>query len=309
MTTQAYHESFAGTGEVVRLAARSATALHPKTVTVFLDGSASGQRRTGQAAALARRWYAHLVGVHVMPGRTKLQPSHCYAVGHKAIDQVIGLARRLRSDADIDAASAGEEFTALCRQMEVDAEFRLIAEHMPAEEAILNSRHSDLVVVGHPEPHGLPNGMAQERLLLSGGAPLLVIPNDWQGGAIGRKVLIAWNGSREARRAVSDAIALLVGADSVIVLVIDAAERRAHGEEPGADLAAQLARHGVHVGVLAKKSNGMPVAELILRTAAEIEADLLVFGAYSHPRARELLLGGATRTLLTRMPVPVFVSR
>src|SRR4051812_49232244 len=120
MTTQAYHESFAGTGEVVRLAARSATALHPKTVTVFLDGSASGQRRTGQAAALARRWYAHLVGVHVMPGRTKLQSSHCYAVGHKAIDQVIGLARRLRSDADIDAASAGEEFTALCRQMEVD---------------------------------------------------------------------------------------------------------------------------------------------------------------------------------------------
>jgi nucleotide-binding universal stress UspA family protein len=309
MTTEAYHESFAGTGEVVPFAVRSATSLHPKTITVFLDGSASGERRAAQAAALARRWNAHLVGVHVMPVRTKLQPSHCYAVGHKAIDQVIGLAHRLRSDADTAARLAGEAFTALCRETDVDGEFRLIAKDVPAEEAILNSLHSDMVVVGHPEPNGLPDGMAQERLLLSSGAPLLVIPNDWQGDTIGRNVLIAWNGSREARRAVSDAIALLVAADSVTVLVIDAADRRAHGEEPGADLATLLVRHGAHVSVLAKASHGAPVAELILRTAAEIEADLLVFGAYSHRRARELLLGGATRTLFTRMPVPVFVSR
>jgi nucleotide-binding universal stress UspA family protein len=221
---------------------------------------------------------------------------------------VIDLGRKFRADGKAAAEALAEQFRALCARMDVAGEFRLIDEFDSAREAILNSLHSDLVVVGHPEPHGLPVGMAQEGLLASG-APLLVIPNDWQGDTIGDNVLIAWNASREARRAVSDAMSLLTAAKSVTVLVIDGADRRAHGQEPGADLALQLARHGVHVDVIGRKSNGSAIAELILAGAAEARADLLVFGAYSHARSLELLLGGATRTLLAQMPAPVFISR
>jgi nucleotide-binding universal stress UspA family protein len=284
------------------------TPLHPKTLTVFLDASPAGARRAAHAVALARRWGAHLVGVHIIQSNAPPHPWDCYAVGEKAIGQVIELGRKLHADGEAAAKVLAEQFKALCSKMNVAGEFRVIDEAEPAREAILHSLHSDLVVVGHPEPHGLPDGMAQEGLLASG-APLLVIPNEWRGDAIGDHVLVAWNASREARRAVSDAMSLLTAAKSVTVLVIDGAERRSHGQEPGVDLALQLARHGVHVDVVGKKSNGSPIAELILAGAAEAGADLLVFGAYSHARSRELVFGGATRTLLERMPLPVFVSR
>jgi nucleotide-binding universal stress UspA family protein len=89
---------------------------------------------------------------------------------------------------------------------------------------------------------------------------------------------------------------------------VDPSRGRRLGEEPGTDIALQLARHGVHLDVERVMSNGCPIAEVILARAVRIGSDLLVFGAYGHSRLRELLLGGTTRTLLAQMPVPVFVS-
>jgi nucleotide-binding universal stress UspA family protein len=252
---------------------------------------------------------AHLVGIHVLPAETALHPYDCYAAGRRAIDQVISGARQFHADADAAAAVLGKHFHDLLGRADVAGEFRLIARGEASREAVLSSLHSDLVVMGHPEPHGLPDGLSHEGMLMASGAPLLIVPNAWQRKTIGDNVLIAWNASREARRAVSDAMSFLAAAKTVSILVIDAAERRSHGEEPGADLALQLARHGAHVGVVRLASHGKPVAGLILAEAASSSADLLVFGAYSHTRAREILLGGATRTLLAEMPVPVLVSR
>jgi len=307
--TQDRLESLAHDGSAPHSIAHTATPLHPKTVTVFLDAGPAGKMRAAHVVALAQRWDAHLVGVHVVSAGTTMHPSSCYAVGEKAIDQVIAHGRKLHADAETVAALVGEHFRALCARMNVAGEFRLIGRGQPAEEAILNSLHSDLVVVGHPAPHGLPEDMPQERILLASGAPLLVVPNAWQGESIGDNILVAWNASREARRAVADAMAFLVAAKTVTVLVIDAAARRRHGEEPGADLALQLARHGVHVSVECVESSGSPIAAVILGYAARSGSDLLVFGAYSHARLTEVVLGGATRTLLAQMPVPVFVSR
>jgi nucleotide-binding universal stress UspA family protein len=104
-------------------------------------------------------------------------------------------------------------------------------------------------------------------------------------------------------------MAFLVAATAVTVLLIDPARRRRHGEEPGADIALQLARHGAHVNVERVISNGASIAQIILRHAVQSGSDLLVFGAYSHARLRQLLLGGTTRSLLAQMPVPIFVSR
>ena len=289
--------------------AHTAMTLCPKTVTVFLDASPSGKNRAAHAAALAQRWGAHLIGVDVVFCGETMHPSHSFARGEKAVKGVFAEQRRVDVDAEAAAAQLGEYFHALCAGLDVAGEFRPVGRGQPAEEAIVNSLHSDLVVVGHPRPSGLPDDISQERILFASGVPLLIVPNAWRGETIGENVLIGWNASRQARRAVSDAMTLLVAAKTVTVLVIDPAARRRHGEEPGTDLALQLARHGAHVTVEGVTSNGSPIAEVILRYAAQCGSDLLVVGAYSHARARELLLGGATRTLLAQMPVPVLVSR
>ena len=281
--------------------------LYPKTLTVFLDASPSGKLRAIHAAALAQRWDAHVIGVHVVFAGVRLDlPSESWAIGERAFQAMIAHEKRLRADAV--AAHVSEHFQALCTRWNVAGELRRIDSDQPAREALLSALHSDLVIVGHPEPNGLPDDLMLETILLASGVPLLVLPNAWLGEAIGNNVLIAWNASRKARRAKSDAMPFLVDAQAVTTLVVDPSRSRRHGEEPGADIALQLARHGVHLNVEREMSNGSPIAEVILTHALRSGADLLVFGAYGHSRLLELLLGGTTRTLLAQMPFPVFVS-
>jgi nucleotide-binding universal stress UspA family protein len=283
--------------------------MDPQTITVFLDASPSGERRARHAVALAQRWGSHVVGVHVVYAGVTLPLSMDFAVGHKAIHSVVAHAQRLDADAEASAAILGEHFRSLCVRFNVDGEFRPIGRRKTAAEAILDALHSDLAVVGHPQPHGLPDDMSPESILLASGVPLLIVPNAWNGHTIGDKILIGWNGSRGARRAISDSMGFLVAATSVTVLVVDSIERPEHGEEPGADIALNLARHGACVHVARMASNGAPIAQIILGEAVHNGSDLLVIGAYSHARWRELLFGGTTRTLLTETLVPVLVSK
>jgi len=283
--------------------------IDPKTIAVFLDASPSGKKRASYAAAMAQRWGARLVGVHVVFAGVTSHPSTSFVRGDEAIRRVIACEEQRGAAADATAALAGAHFRALCDRSNLPGEFRPIGRGKTAEEAILNSLHSDLVVVGHPEPNGLPDDMAPERILLASGVPLLIVPNAWHGKTIGERILIGWNASREARRAISDAMTFLVAARSVTVLVIDSAGCHRHGEEPGADIALHLARHGARVDVDRVVSNGASIARVILGYAEQSGSDLLVVGAYSHARLREILFGGATRTLLAQMPVPVLISR
>jgi nucleotide-binding universal stress UspA family protein len=120
---------------------------------------------------------------------------------------------------------------------------------------------------------------------------------------------VAWDASREATRAVNDAIPLLASATTVTVLSVDPAiGRTEHGDVPGADIALHLARHGVNVRVEQTVSGGIGIGDLLLSRASDLGADLLVMGAYGHSRLRELVLGGATRTMLKSMTLPVFMS-
>jgi nucleotide-binding universal stress UspA family protein len=292
-----------------RSAPSSQMRLYPKTLTVFLDASPSGKRRAIHAAALAKRWDAHVIGVHVVFAGVKLDPPcESWAIGERAIRAVIAHEKRLRVEAEAVVVHVSEHFQALCTTWNVAGELRRIDSDQPVQEAIQNALHSDLVIVGHPEPNGLPDDTMLETILLASGVPLLVIPNAWLGEAIGNNVVIGWNASRKARRAISDAMPFLVDARAVTTLVVDPSRDRRHGEEPGADIALQLARHGMHLDVERVVSNGCPIAEVILARAVRIGSDLLVFGAYGQSRMRELLLGGTTRTLLAQMPIPVFVS-
>jgi hypothetical protein len=124
-----------------------------------------------------------------------------YARGDKAIEEVIAYRDQLDADAEAVAIRVGEHFRGLCGSLNVSGEFRRIGRENRAEEAIRIAFHSDLIVVGRPEPHGLPDGMSAEKLLLASGTPTLIVPNTWKGEAIGNKILIGWNATRQARRA------------------------------------------------------------------------------------------------------------
>jgi nucleotide-binding universal stress UspA family protein len=283
--------------------------IHPKTITVFLDASSSGQRRAAHAAAFARRWDAHLVGVYVVFKGVTPHPSLAYARREKAIAGVIAHERRVEDACECTTAEVGEHFQALCAGLGVASEFLPIQRGRTTETAIINSLHSDLLVIGHPEPSGLPDDMSADRILLASGVPLLIIPNDWKGERIGDRIMIGWNASPEARRAVSDAMCLLVAADSVTALIVDPEGCKWLGQETGCDISKHLSRHGAHVEVEQVASKGRPIAEVILDRAGKAGTDLLVVGARNPAHLREILFGNATRTLLTKMPVPVLISR
>ncbi|HZC17891.1 MAG TPA: universal stress protein [Caulobacteraceae bacterium] len=283
--------------------------IDPKTITVFLDASESGERRASHAAAFAQRWGAHLVGAYVVYNSAKTPPSMAYALSEKAIAGVIARERRVENACECTAGEVCEHFLEMCARLGVSAEFRKIDRGNPAQAAIVNSLHSDLLIIGHPQPSGLPDEISAEKMLVASGVPVLIVPNDWRGQTIGDKVMIGWNSSPEARRAISGAMSFLVAAKSASVLIVDPAAFKGLNEAAGCDIAQHLGRHGARVQVEEATSRGRPIAEVILDRARQSGADLLVVGARNRAHLREILFGSATRTLLSKMPVPVLISQ
>jgi len=181
----------------------------------------------------------------------------------------------------------------------------------PQNVVALHARHADLSVVPHA-PRERPESSAAHDLfhdlLLHSGRPVLVVPD---GAAVtgGGRAVIAWKPSREAARAVHDALPLLRHAGSVDVLVVDPEpDETGYGEDPGADIAAHLARHGLRVEVVARPRMNFSTAYAVLDHARSVGAGLLVAGGYGRSRFRELLLGGATRELLQGTHLPILFS-
>ncbi len=137
---------------------------------------------------------------------------------------------------------------------------------------------------------------------------VLVVPEDHASEHVGRSVVIGWNASMEASRAITGALPLLTTARSVLVAVINPQQLAGrHGEQPGADLATWLARHGAAVEVVRERSEAGTAAAL-MGLARDANADLLVAGAYGHSRYREWIAGGVTRSLLEDMTVPLLMA-
>jgi nucleotide-binding universal stress UspA family protein len=278
-----------------------------KSIGVFVDATPEGEKRIDYAAMLAHQSGAHLAGIHVVSAGRPDHRSDYYVIGEKAIRA--SLAWEKAAD-EAATTTVRRRFEAISAKRDLSAEFRIIRRGGPDEDLILSSLHSDLVVIGQRELLDLPGYLSPERLLLASGAPILVVPSDWKSEPIGQKILVGWNASREARRAVADALPFLITAASVTLLVVDPNERAdRHGEEPGADIALYLARHGAHVEIEQVVSQGSPVADVILSYAADHGMDMIVIGAYSHARSVELVFGGVTRTLLKQARIPILMSR
>jgi len=172
-----------------------------------------------------------------------------------------------------------------------------------------HARYCDLVVM--EEPYASPRDEVSVRVLegalFDGSAPVLVCPKGVE-GTPGRRVTIAWDRSVEALHAVRGAMPFLTGAEAVELTLIDPEPGETGEDDPGADMALVLARHGVPVTVAQVPSAGMSTGDALRKRVMETGSDLLVMGAYSHSRLREALLGGATRDMLEAAPVPVLMA-
>jgi nucleotide-binding universal stress UspA family protein len=278
-----------------------------KNIGVLIDATPEGEERADYAATLAYRFGARLIGICAVSASRPLHRTDYYVIGTKAIKAMF--ASQEAADENVTAA-VRRSFDALSAKHDVSGEFRVIGRGGPDEDLVLCSLHSDLVVVGQNELHELPGYSSPERLLLASGTPILVVPNGWKSEPMSKKALVGWNASREARRAVVDALPLLVASPSVTLLVVDSDKRPLrHGEQPGADIARYLAQHGAHVELEQLSSHGSPIAEIIVSHATNRGVDLIVIGAYSRARSVQLVFGGVTRTLLKQSPIPVLISR
>ena len=276
-----------------------------KNILVHLDNARACVGRVDAAIKLAQDFDAQLTGLY--PTAEVTLPS--YAVGSIPVEIV----RLQQKQAQERAEEALAKFRAACEKAGVAQDSRIARCHDVdlAAEISLHLRYADLVVLGQNEPDDPLSTRRNviEDVLLGGGRPALVVPYIGAAKAIGKRVMLAWDAGREAARAVADALPLLTRADEVIVLVADArASARGHGEEPGADIARHLARHGVAAEVHQSVTGEVAIGDAILSRLADDGCDLLVMGAYGHARLREMVLGGVTRSLLDHMTVPVLMS-
>lgn len=177
--------------------------------------------------------------------------------------------------------------------------------------AAVHARYADVAVMTRPS-EGAGVELREEIIegvLFHSGRPALIAPPGWTGTTIGKRVVVAWDASREATRALSEADDLLENAEAVTVLTVDAKSKMfGHGDQPGANIAGHLNRRGLPAEVRNVDSAGRSASVAILEEAKKFNADLIVMGGYAHSRLRELVFGGATRDLLRTTTVPLLMA-
>lgn len=273
------------------------------TILVHCDGAKATAGRLDIAVGLAKKFKSHLVGLHVRP------PFEVPAFIDTSFASE-ALFEAFENSVAADAEAARKSYDNATAGKDVAKEWRS-ADGRIDDEVVVHARYSDLVVVGQTAPDGgaLTPTDLPETVALASGRPTLVVPYVGAKSAPGKVVLLCWNASKEAARAASEALPLLKGAEKVVVLAIDARRSNdGHGAEPGADVANWLARHGVNVTVQRDVAVEGDVGATILSRAADYGADLIVMGVYGHSRAREFIMGGASRTILASMTVPVLMA-
>jgi nucleotide-binding universal stress UspA family protein len=179
----------------------------------------------------------------------------------------------------------------------------------PTAGAVDVGRLFDLVVVAQPDPDAGSRAVPAPRpaeIVLAAGRPVLVIPYAGNFPEIGRRVMVAWNGSREATRALHDAMFVLDRADQVTVVAVDPVP--ADRAPSAADVAELLVRRGIGAQAETPASGDVAVADVLVSRAADLAADLVVMGAYGHSRLREYVLGGVSRSVLGQMTLPVLLA-
>ncbi len=283
-----------------------------KDLIVYLDQTENSLVRLQLAADLAIRHESHLTALYArewnssqMDRRRSAELGLVSAAGLQDLDQHIeasieAMAERLRSS-----------MYALIKGYDVQTE--LIAIDGPAAEIVPQyARYADLCILGRDEPGGPAsvNYTFSEQLLFVTGRPVLFVPPERSFATLGRHIAVAWNSSRPAARALNDALPMIERAEHITVIMINPAGFiDTHAGPPGEQLVEHLRRHGAAAdAVRIEDVAPEAIADRLQDEAGRLGADLIVAGAFGHPRLWEKLLGGVTHDLIARMRLPVFMS-
>lgn len=215
-----------------------------------------------------------------------------------------------RRENETAANAALQQFGALTKRAGLSAESRMLSATIAgaADAFAALARRFDLIVVPQVTPDTItPDELLMEAALFESGRPMVIVPYIQKSPANLDRVICCWDGSRTAARAISDAMPLLKKSKAVDLVIVGKG-KMSDKELTGADMGAHLARHGLNVEVKNIPAPDVDVANVVLSYAADTDAGLIVMGGYGHSRLREYILGGATRSILQSMTVPVLMA-
>ena len=215
-----------------------------------------------------------------------------------------------RAENEKAAADAIAKFDAAAKRAGISFESRVMSASLvgAADRFRAMARRFDVSVIAQAEPGKLaPEEVIVEGALFGSGRPVVVVPYIQKGGLTLDRVMVGWDASRNAARAIADAMPFLARSKAIDVVIV-ASERPKSDEIAGADIGHHLARHGLKVDVKRIVATDTDIANTLLSHAADTSADFMVMGGYGHSRLREFMLGGATSGILSSMTVPVLMS-
>ena len=269
-----------------------------KDIVVHLGTDNRSAARLDAAIELAEHYDGRVIGVYVLSRRN--------IPGFVRCEIPPEVLKRLDTEERTFAEEAEARFAERTARTQVPCEWRLMKGD-PVDAVITSAHYADITIVGQTDPDDgrTLNGLA-DGVVLGGGGPVLVWPYTGSCHATAATILVAWNGSREATRAIADALPLLQQARKVIVFGVDVDDGK---HIPGADVSTHLAHHGVRVEARHTRTTfGIHTGDTLLSEIGDCGIGLLVMGGYGHRRLRERLFGGVTRDILRETTVPVLMA-
>jgi nucleotide-binding universal stress UspA family protein len=271
-----------------------------KTVLVHITHDEAHAARLRLAIEIAKRFEGHLTSlftpspVHMPAAISGRGASHAF------LAQSVEIAREKGQKLEAECAGIVAEAGVKSWEWRVSE-----GDHLKALTHYGNL--ADLAIVAQSEPHTLEDMVAVEapdHVTLYAACPVLVVPHHWHPHPVGKKILVAWKSKREATRAVREALPFLREAEKIVVLAPATEEG---GLRPGHEIGAYLKRHGLDADFRVSRDD-RAAGPTILDLATRESCDMIVMGAFGHSRWLEMVLGGATREVLRRMTVPVFMA-
>ena len=269
-----------------------------KDIVVHLAQDKRSPARLEAAIELAERHDGRVIGVYVLP--------RLIVPGFASFELSTEVYKRLDTEQRSLADEAERRFSERMAKTAVPSEWRLMTGD-PVDAMTTSVHYADIAIVGQTDPDDRSSlsGLA-DSVVLGAGGPVLIWPYAGSFTVNAATVMLAWNGTREAKRALSDALPLLQQASKVIVFGVDTGDGK---HIPGAEVGAYLARHGISTEArYTISSSDLGASDALLSEISDHGAGLLVMGGYGHHRMREVLLGGVTRDILRQMTVPVLMS-
>ncbi|NQW14739.1 MAG: universal stress protein [Rhodobacter sp.] len=273
-----------------------------KSLLTVWDGRADSRPTLDYAIKMARKWDAHLNVLCL--GIDHVQVGFYYAGASPALmaeNSEVARAEAKRLEAEAEAILKNED---------INWTVRAVVAQISGISWVVGqaARFNDLVILPKPYGRGATEDAAYilEAAMFEGSTPVLVCPTDFK-GETGQKIVIGWNESPEALRAIRAAMPFLKNSSSVDVAIIDPPVHDEDQADPGRQISTMISRHGVDVDVSVLARTMPRVSETLQQHATDVGADMIVIGAYGHSRFRESILGGATRDLLEQAKFPVFM--